>query len=668
MCAPCARGALRARRSALVYLQRRHDRARRALSDALASDAADRAARAHLASRRDRVRELRARNDRARRDAERERAHLDDARRRIRRRETSLVAARDAVARRRAELLDATLPDRIRAHTLALRAADASLAAERAVAVASLRTIMPIVAERSVERGIGIGLGSRTGTGTATATGVGSSPGTLGDVPTDAEPPPTAVRVCGFRVPDPRDAAGFRAEELAAGLGETLRLVHLAAAILAAPTVHRGESRGSSSRVWTPNTFWDDAPPVGETRLNLFLPPEIVEAAGGGARANPDAKNDRDAKNDPDANRSSSRSRGGAPRTLAEVGALVGKVAGGVAAAGTAAAATAANAAANAAGGASLRDAGERRVVGFVGRTSSSSSAPTRVDAAALARHRAELHRAVALMHRTVGVLCAEASHALGTSPPPGWGPLASLAFLIAATAKTAPPPKTSAPRSAPHSAPVPKASSRRRYRTWGARDVRESFASVGGVGASLMGSVFGVKPAARRERERDRDRDRDRDRGSASAIPEHEGRGDSCSSSSDDDPLDEEEEEDERSRAPRWATGTRVAAAADDEDEREWDFADVAPSASAGTRTRTVVDAPVVSLREMHAARGNQRDDGDGSGREKVRISDPGAKAKARDAARRSASARATVLPPPPSAPEDVEHWTRAMYVDARR
>ena len=281
MCASCARGALRARRSALVYLQRRHDRARRALSDALASDAADRAARADIASRHERVRALRARNDRARRDAERERAHLDDVRRRIRRRDASLVDARDVVARRRAELLDAALPDRIRAHALALRAADASLAAERAVAVASLRTIMPIVAEG----GAGVGLG------------VGSSPSPSPDsnprgVSTDAEafpsatdPPPTAVRVCGFRVPDPRDAAGFRAEELAAGLGATLRLVDLAAAILAAPTIHRGEARGSSSRVWTPDTFWDDAPSVGETRLNLFLPPEIVEAAGGGARA-----------------------------------------------------------------------------------------------------------------------------------------------------------------------------------------------------------------------------------------------------------------------------------------------------------------------------------------------------------------------------------------------
>ena len=27
-----------------------------------------------------------------------------------------------------------------------------------------------------------------------------------------------------------------------------------------------------------------------------------------------------------------------------------------------------------------------------------------------------------------------------------------------------------------------------------------------------------------------------------------------------------------------------------------------------------------------------------------------------------------AAVLPPPPSQPDDVEHWTRAMYVDARR
>jgi hypothetical protein len=25
-------------------------------------------------------------------------------------------------------------------------------------------------------------------------------------------------------------------------------------------------------------------------------------------------------------------------------------------------------------------------------------------------------------------------------------------------------------------------------------------------------------------------------------------------------------------------------------------------------------------------------------------------------------------VLPPPPSQPDDVEHWTRAMYLDARR
>ena len=30
--------------------------------------------------------------------------------------------------------------------------------------------------------------------------------------------------------------------------------------------------------------------------------------------------------------------------------------------------------------------------------------------------------------------------------------------------------------------------------------------------------------------------------------------------------------------------------------------------------------------------------------------------------------AAEPAMLPPPPSAPEDVEHWTRAMYVDARR
>ena len=42
-------------------------------------------------------------------------------------------------------------------------------------------------------------------------------------------------------------------------------------------------------------------------------------------------------------------------------------------------------------------------------------------------------------------------------------------------------------------------------------------------------------------------------------------------------------------------------------------------------------------------------------------------ARANAKQSGKKEAAAPA-MLPPPPSAPEDVEHWTRAMYVVARR
>ena len=103
--------------------------------------------------------------------------------------------------------------------------------------------------------------------------------------------------------------------------------------------------------------------------------------------------------------------------------------------------------------------------------------------------------------------------------------------------------------------------------------------------------------------------------------------------------------------RGGRRERASRARRQSNDDDEREWDFADVAPTDSVETRTRTFVDAPVVSLREMHAARGNRRDEGDGSGRETVRIYDYGAKAKAKardaDAKARARRADPAMLPP---------------------
>ena len=83
------------------------------------------------------------------------------------------------------------------------------------------------------------------------------------------------------------------------------------------------------------------------------------------------------------------------------VGGFVGKVAGGLTSAAAAAAAT---------GGGG----------GAAGGSGVATSRQSEADA--LARHRAELHRAVALLHRTVGVMTADASHALGVAAPPGWG------------------------------------------------------------------------------------------------------------------------------------------------------------------------------------------------------------------------------------------------------
>jgi hypothetical protein len=191
------------------------------------------------------------------------------------------------------------------------------------------------------------------------------------------------------------------------------------------------------------------------------------------------------------------------------VGGLVGKVAGGLI--------TVAGAAAAAAGGGGPGAAmGKQSEAGSVA-AGDGIPKPANVNveskAATLARHRAELHRAVALLHRTVGVLCADASHALGVSAPVGWGPFATLALLTATLSRCAPRAST-LKHSQPQKHPELQqrtgqrnqrqpTSGGRRYRTWGAWDMRDSVApaisrATSGVGQSLMLSVFGPGASGR--------------------------------------------------------------------------------------------------------------------------------------------------------------------------
>jgi hypothetical protein len=71
-------------------------------------------------------------------------------------------------------------------------------------------------------------------------------------------PTPTAIRVGGgaLRVPDPGDVRPLGDHvELAAGLGELLRFVDLAASYACAPALHRG-TRGASRSEARPISHW----------------------------------------------------------------------------------------------------------------------------------------------------------------------------------------------------------------------------------------------------------------------------------------------------------------------------------------------------------------------------------------------------------------------------
>ena len=109
---------------------------------------------------------------------------------------------------------------------------------------------------------------------------------------------PRGIRACEFWIPDARDADGFDARELAAGLGVLMHFSALASRYLDAPRLHRGAHAGSESYVWAPTSAWDDAsgsawenrgsvhvrdvPPANASeRFPLFLPRALVDGSHG---------------------------------------------------------------------------------------------------------------------------------------------------------------------------------------------------------------------------------------------------------------------------------------------------------------------------------------------------------------------------------------------------
>ena len=205
----------------------------------------------------ERMRALTRRSEDLERAVLAERRAVEATRERLEKEEEALRDAFATMSSKRAELLDSILPDQLRAQSLNLRMTDEQLAVERARAIAQLRSIFPIAAERRDAAAVAaaVAAGKTGAAGKAAAAAAAAAAGSKSKSTAAAAPSssslrgggkglsgdaaPTAVRVCGLRVPDPGDGAGFQAHELSAGLGVLLHFVNLAARYLAAPTLHR---------------------------------------------------------------------------------------------------------------------------------------------------------------------------------------------------------------------------------------------------------------------------------------------------------------------------------------------------------------------------------------------------------------------------------------------
>ena len=632
VCAPCTATALRARRWTLERLRGAHERARADLASALRRGEANKnkkspqkkveRARARLEERRSRLAALRESVERARVDATRRAAsHASRA--------AALREASRLLSKRRAELfsLAGAYPETRRALAMRLNTAEDAFAREACFALADLKALVPVAAERPDPETARRALSSRRektrGTGSRVnapfsqrrENGLGEKKNGPGPGAFELlDGAPTAVRVCGFRAPDPGDLAEFRAEELSAGLGALLLFTETASKIIGAARLARGDGAGSSNaRVWQPDSYFEETKDEA-SKLPLFLPRRVVEANGGG----PDVGVEKEKKEK--------------EKTTKKLGALVAGTVEKVTSTGATAAALAANTFVASAG---LHSPTRAR-------------APDPGDPAVLARHRAELHRAVATLHRHAGATCVELEHVLGLGirAPEKWGPFASLAFLVTEASRRA-------------------------------RDARDAAREASRAETLLLGDSSRVATLSRlesRARAHERNPFRDDD-------------DDFHAFDDDDDGLDA------FSKHARAATMGSSAAKKKKTTSEKKAFVAPAPSTSTGRSLMTSVFGGAAFpglVRGFKNARETTTGDGDDAERRGGETTSFGAfrfgaasvaalaadgwdlvehpaRANAKQSGKKDAAAPA-MLPPPPSAPEDVEHWTRAMYVDARR
>ena len=322
---------------------------------------------------------------------------------------------------------------------------------ERARCIARLRFVFPIAAERAAaaaNEGIEGAADPNDSKSMMTKNAVngdprplvGSDPGfNTRDLQTTKPKPPSAVTVCGLRVPDPGDTRGLNPHEISAGLGMTLELLRLACFYLGVPALHRGAFRGSDSEVWTRGSFWDDEPADGDVKLRLYLPENVGGEVRGGGDAGEGAGEGggKHSGNKFDRRLMEGLNRGlnrGIDRveaalhdidTNGRVASAVGAVAGGIG--------TVAGGIGTGIGrvGAVVYETGER-ALNLTANQYTHTHTQGRVDhaewskqadkEAAAADARAELHRATRLLHRSAGALCADARHLLGRVAAEGVG------------------------------------------------------------------------------------------------------------------------------------------------------------------------------------------------------------------------------------------------------
>ena len=200
----------------------------------------------------DDLRDARAENARVATAIREERAKLATMREALAGRAAALDAARATTRSRRTAMFQSTAPEETRLHSLRLKSTREQLAVERARCIARLRFVFPIAAERAAAaanegiEGAADPNDSKSMTTKNAVNGdprplVGSDPGfNTRDLQTTKPKPPSAVTVCGLRVPDPGDTRGLNPHEISAGLGMTLELLRLACIVPGRPGVAPG--------------------------------------------------------------------------------------------------------------------------------------------------------------------------------------------------------------------------------------------------------------------------------------------------------------------------------------------------------------------------------------------------------------------------------------------